>query len=156
LTAAALFSSTDTAGCATDVFVFATKSKSYDSSGKASASSATVGKPAVQASQQNVRWSRAAICSICNDNAESRASARYGTRRATTRSINGTFDKEERAMAPGPRKRILHAVTDALAERDRLEIRAVDSLLALIAPLRRRRAGSRRRHRSSRRRSSSR
>ena len=59
-------------------------------------------------------------------------------------------------MAPGLRKRILRTVTEALAERDRSEIRAVDSLLALMGP--RQRAASRRprRPRTSRRRTKAR
>ena len=54
-------------------------------------------------------------------------------------------------MAPGLRKRILDTVTDTLAERDRAEIRAVDSLLALMTPRRRQRTMLQRRHRTSRR-----
>jgi hypothetical protein len=49
-------------------------------------------------------------------------------------------------MAPKLGKQIVRAVNDALLERDRAEMRAVDALLAVIEPPRRRRTKTQRRH----------
>jgi hypothetical protein len=55
-------------------------------------------------------------------------------------------------MAPKLGKRIVRAVNDALLERDRAEMRAVDALLTVIEPSRRRRTKTRRRRAVRRRR----
>jgi len=48
------------------------------------------------------------------------------------------------------RDRLAHRITRSLAKRDRAEIRAVNSLLAVMAPQRRRQQSRRRDHRSER------
>jgi len=55
-------------------------------------------------------------------------------------------------MAPKVGKRIVRALDEALLERDRTELRAVDALLTVIAPPRRRPTKTRRRHPATRRR----
>jgi len=55
-------------------------------------------------------------------------------------------------MAPKVGKRIVRALNAALLERDRAELRAVDALLTVIEPPRRRPAKARRRHPATRRR----
>ncbi len=49
-------------------------------------------------------------------------------------------------MAPRLGRRLVRVVKDALLERDRAEMRAVNALLTVIEPPRHRRAKTRRRH----------
>ena len=56
-------------------------------------------------------------------------------------------------MARGLRKRVVRAMTDALAQRDRVEMEAIDALLSLAKPPRRASSARRRRPPSRRRRS---